>query len=611
MGNWVDKYKSLIFSSHKQNVIITDIDNLFLYAELPEALEDEGFAVLIAESDLDVRILFESHVRGSDGKCLIVSPTGYMPLPDILQEVLFYELGLKELFPNLDRKALKGLDFNALCTLSNIKPNEELGYNSTIIFLLENLFNIDFTSFNTSRSKEKILNALITVFNGYGKIGQPVVVFLADQAKPYFPDLISNGLTTSSLNEFIQSVWNDYAADHVISVDILDPILVKNIGYLFIEEILQPVLVSHERFNRENGALRIGLKYDLGEPDRMKLQSFNAYLSLQANDISDNYDEWFALIQVLSKAMNLATSLDKCDESNDLANIILKLNERFQRFIDNTYWSLFSLSGIRKPVVVARILDYLKAQSEKKKALIVLDGMNFWQWEIIADRLMSSGIESNSKVTMAFIPTITAWSRQAIFRGNKPNLNEDNSKEEKLFKEYWRIAGYQDYQVLFKRFNVDHLLKVNEISGLVEIVGTVCNDLDDIMHGSILGNKELASDTLQWIEKINFIETIKALKEKGFKCYITSDHGNVESKGVKNLSISEKVGAISRGQRHIQFSNDIMLKRFQEHNPEMNYGLRDNSVFLRDQYAFRKNQSTVITHGGSHLWEVLIPFIEI
>jgi hypothetical protein len=212
---------------------------------------------------------------------------------------------------------------------------------------------------------------------------------------------------------------------------------------------------------------------------------------------------------------------------------------------------------------------------------------------------------------MAYIPTITAWSRQSIFKGNKPDLSEDNSREGKLFMDYWRASAYQEYQILYQKFNVDHPFNEVEINVNVDILGIVCNDLDDIMHGSILGNKQLANDTLQWIAKSGLIEIIKSLKEKEFKCYITSDHGNLEAVGIKNLKLSEKVGSISRGQRHIQFSNETMLRNFQEQNPNLNYGLRETSVFLRDQSAFTKEQNTIITHGGSHLWEVLIPFAEI
>lgn len=611
MNNWIDKYKQLVYSSYKSNLIATDIDNLFVYEELKVLIEEDGYLVLIAKSDLEVRIIFELQVKGHDGKFLIVAPSEYKPLPDIVKDASCVTIGFKELFPKLDDKALKGLEFNSLCTLSNIRLYDDLGFNSTVIFLLENIYNIDYSSLHSGRSKEKILNALITVFFDHEGINPPVIDFLIDQARFSFPDLISMGLNKVNLLKFLQIQWQNYAKGSQLDIDFKDTFLAKSLGFLFIRGILKPVIVSRDRYETETGALRIGLQYDSTESERVKLQSYITYLEERARDIQDNQDEWFSIIQVLAQAMNIAIDLGIYNDGSGLTDITNKLNTRFQRYIDNVYWSVFSLSGIRRPIVVSRILEYLKAQPEKKKALIVLDGMNYWQWELISKELSSGGIDYTPKVTMAFIPTITAWSRQSIFKGNKPNLTEDNSKEERLFIDYWRNASYQDYQIAYKKFNIDHPLDINDISGDVDVLGIVCNDLDDIMHGSILGNQQLAAVTKQWVGKSNLLNLILSLKEKGFKCFITTDHGNVEAKGIKNLTISEKVGSLSRGQRHIMFSNDLMLNSFLEKNPGLQYGTRDTSIYLTDQSAFTNEQKTIITHGGSHLWEVLIPFIEL
>lgn len=135
--------------------------------------------------------------------------------------------------------------------------------------------------------------------------------------------------------------------------------------------------------------------------------------------------------------------------------------------------------------------------------------------------------------------------------------------------------------------------------------------MDDIMHGSVLGNEQLMASTLQWIQQSRIVEYIKALRLKGFKIFITTDHGNVEAMGIKNLKIKEKVGALSRGKRHIHFSNETMLANFREQNPGLVCGIKDNSVYLRQENAFTDQNVKVVTHGGSHLWEVLIPFGEI
>jgi len=93
--------------------------------------------------------------------------------------------------------------------------------------------------------------------------------------------------------------------------------------------------------------------------------------------------------------------------------------------------------------------------------------------------------------------------------------------------------------------------------------------------------------------------------------YITADHGNIEAKGLKNLSMKEKVGALSRGKRHLYFTNEILLQDFLDQNPDLILGRKNLSVYLKHQEAFTTENTNVITHGGSHFWEVIVPFISI
>lgn len=592
-------------------MIVADQDNLFEYAELQQAIQDSGFTIISAGTALDVRIRFELEVRGSQQKYLIVAAPSYTPPPDISNDVHFRTIGLRDLFPHLDAKAIQGLSFNALCLLSNIKPYEELGREKTLKFLLENLYNVDFDTLTTSKPKERILNALITVFLEKNAINQPLTSFLTKLAQPYFPELIAKGLNKEVLIDFLHVQWNTYLSDGLCDIDFEDAILNKSFGYLFVFDHLSPVKVSGERFQSIPKAIRIGAFVDENESNDTELEALISYLEQQQSSIEDLYDQWFNLIQVLAKAKIKELNSSNADLKGSFNQVVGALNQRFQRFIDNAYASLFSLSGVRRPVVVSRVLEYIKAQPDQRKALLVIDGMNYWQWLLIAKAFQSSGITVHSKSTMAYIPTITAWSRQALFRGNKPNLMESNSKEATMFADFWKNNGYNDYQIGFQDFGIHKPLDLAAISDSVNILGLVNDDLDNIMHGSVLGNDQLMASTLQWIQQSRIVEYIGELRAKGFKVFITTDHGNVEAKGIKNLRLKEKIGSLSRGKRHIHFSNQTMLTNFKEQNPDLNIGIRDNSVFLKQEDAFTDQNVKVVTHGGSHLWEVLIPFGEL
>jgi hypothetical protein len=611
MSNWIDKYKKLVISSHKLHIIVADLDNLFEYMELKQAFENDGYKILTAKTGLAVRLFFELEVRGSEIKYLIIAPANYSPLPDIEAHVHYQAIGLPQMFPNLDAKAIKGLSFNALCLLSNIKPYEELSHDKTLKFLLENLYNVDFDTLTNNKAKERILNSLITVLLEKNGINQPLTNFLTNISKPYFPELISMGLTNSNLIRFIQEQWQSYVDNENSLLDFKEPLLNKSLGYLFAFEYLKPVKISPAKYDGFPKPLKIGVYVDEQGHNDNELEGLIEYLKQQLEIIEDIADQWFKIIQVLANAKLKYLLSGNAALRESYLKIESAFNNRFQRFIDNTYGSLFSLSGVRKPVVVSRILEHINARPAKKKALIVIDGMNYWQWNILGHALADAGLTYSSNASLAFIPTITAWSRQAIFKGEKPDLFEDNSKESKLFQTYWLTNGVPAWQIDFKKFGVNESLSFDSISNDTTILGLVCNDLDDIMHGSILGNSQLKTSTEQWIEKSKIVQSISELKAKGFQIYITADHGNIEAIGLKNLTLKEKVGALSRGKRHLHFTNETLMENFLAQNQNLLLGKKGLSVYLKQQEAFTTENSQVITHGGSHLWEVIVPFISI
>ena len=611
MSNWIDKYKKLVISSHKQHIIIADQDSLFEYEELQQAFENDGFKLITCKTALAVRLAFELQVRESTDKYLIIAPSNYFPLPDIEMLVHFQALGLTKLFPNLDAKAIKGLSFNALCLLSNIKPYEELSHDKTLKFLLENLYNVDFDTLTNSKAKERILNALITVLLEKNGINEPLTKFLSTITKPYFPALVTKGLTKINLVNFIQEQWQSFVDKGNSELDFNESLLNKSLGYLFAFEYLKPVQVSPKKYESFAKPLKIGIFVDQQGHNDNELEGLIEYLKQQLEIIEDIADQWFKIIQIMANAKLKYLLSENQELKGNYQRIENSFNIRFQRFVDNTYGSLFSLSGVRKPVVVSRILEHINAKPAKKKALLVIDGMNYWQWNILGKALSNADINFTSNASLAFIPTITAWSRQAIFKGDKPDLSADNSKEAKLFETYWLRQGVPSFQIDFKKFSVNDPIDIESITPDTTILGLVCNDLDDIMHGSILGNGQLKTSTEQWIVKSKIVNTISALKTKGFQIYITADHGSIEATGLKNLTLKDKLGALSRGKRHLHFTNETLLDSFMELNTSIEVGKKGLSLYLKKQEAFTTENSQVITHGGSHLWEVIVPFISI
>lgn len=611
MANWIELTKKLLVSSSKRHILVADQDHLFEYPELHHAFQEDGFQVIQAKTGLDVRIHFELQVRESGNNFLIIAPGNYQPLPDIEEWVNFQTLSLSRLFPNLDPKAIKGLSYNGLCTLSGIKLYEELGHDKTLKFLLENLYNVDFDNLDMNRNREKMLNTLISVYIEKDDVNPPLAKFLANMTRSHFLELVSVGLNKNSLLSFIDQQWSLFVVEKKSLIDFNDSVLSKNMGYLFAFGLLKPVRLTSEQYQSFSGSLKIGIFTDEAENHDCELEGLTEHLEQQLQMIEDIPDQWFILIQVLSQArLNFFIS-----GNGGLREKYLKvenaINVRFQRFIENTYGSLFSLSGVRKPVVVSRILEHIRSNPSDKKALMVIDGMNYWQWQLLGKALKDNGILFIQNASLAYLPTITAWSRQAIFKGDKPDLSENNTREAKLFEIFWKHHNMLDFQINFIRFGINEPLLTDSIPDDICMLGLLCNDLDDIMHGSILGNEQLVASTGQWIEKSGIVSIIYGLLKRGFQIFVTSDHGNIEASGIRNLALHEKAWTLGRGKRHLHFANETMLQLFLDANQELVVGKRGLSIYLKHNEAFTDSNNKVITHGGSHIWEIIVPFIHI
>lgn len=611
MTTWIEKLERQLFSSSQNHTLFIDRDELFNYAELRHSIQAHGYKIIRAGSTLDVRIQYELKVRGSQKKIILVAPAGYQPLSDIKQRMYVAEVGFANLFPNLAVPPLQGLGFNELCTLSNMQHYTSLGEAATLRFLLENLYGVDFDALHGNKKKESTLAILIAVLLDGKGTNQAITDYLAALAKPHFPGLIKEDLSTEKLLAFLQQEWNEWVANGDTSIDFSWPILNRPIGNLFLNRRLEPVLVSQKVYAQTAAVQRIGLAYDQVLDHRTELESRINHLRAQIIQVQDVHDDWHQLAISAGMAFKDALSLNDRKLMDNLQKTINSLNERFQLYLDQSYDSAFSLSGIRKPFIVSRMLDHIAAKPRQRKALIVLDGISFWQWQLLADVLRQSGIETDTSVSMAFIPTITAWSRQAIFRGNRPDMNTTNAQEAKLFFNYWEDKGYHKQQIQFTRFSAQQPFCTVAISDQVSVLAMVCNDLDEIAHHSSLGLEQLYQSTQQWAAQANFATLIQELKQAGFSVFITTDHGNVLSKGIGNLGQDDKVGALSRGKRHLHFTSEKLRDDVVQKLSEQQVGIRGFSVYLKDEAAFIQRGIEVITHGGSHFWEVLIPFVTI
>ena len=133
------------------------------------------------------------------------------------------------------------------------------------------------------------------------------------------------------------------------------------------------------------------------------------------------------------------------------------------------------------------------------------------------------------------------------------------------------------------------------------------NGLDELMHGNIMGYEQLFLNTKLWIEKSGICNSIKDLRDAGFEVYLSTDHGNIEAELNLKVTAGQKSLMHSKSKRFIQFDTEDQAITYIENNKNYQLGKKEKSVYFKDTNGFGTSGDKVITHGGSHILELLIP----
>lgn len=314
--------------------------------------------------------------------------------------------------------------------------------------------------------------------------------------------------------------------------------------------------------------------------------------------------DWQQPLKTIDQVSRQIVKAVKQDKYKEIEPEIAYINQSFQQHLDTVYKQLITAAG---PRVVHKIMSHIERTYTigNKVALVVVDGLSYWQYTILEKFFANEGIASRNGVCHAWIPSVTQQSRQAIFRGAAPerDYSQNPKNEEKLWHDYWCSRNYEDFHVKY------FYEKLGDISQEVERLAFVTMTMDDDMH-SAHSMKQLYNDTEEWAK--NFVETLMKILDKGFEIILTADHGGVPSYAWGNLTQKEKAALYetgSRGQRHLIFNTLSTQHDFIELHKEVS----DQWLISGDSVVWRNNKcfgtSDCITHGGSHVLEMLVPLV--
>ena len=317
---------------------------------------------------------------------------------------------------------------------------------------------------------------------------------------------------------------------------------------------------------------------------------------------------WLQMIELISGLM-----LDTVHTSyySIVKELIAKINVQFQEHINSKYGTLQSSSFINHPRIVSHVLPHISSQYKGEKiAILVVDGMAYWQYMLFRSKLHDETIVKETTIH-SWIPSITQLSRQALFKGTTPSktYRQGPVNEERLWKNFWEAHSANTSEILYLH-EPDNLQVDNRITKLA----IVFKELDEKMHSST-DYRDLLSLTRNWLKRSNIISVIHNLLNSGFTIFMTTDHGNIESQGWRRLTQQESLNTHrsgSRSQRHLEYNDISSVSMFMEENSELSGSITvdEKTLYFKDDLSFSSEKS-LVSHGGSHFLEVLIPFVKI
>lgn len=379
---------------------------------------------------------------------------------------------------------------------------------------------------------------------------------------------------------------------------------------------LNPIILREYRSDLDLISVSYEMSYsDFAAPERtrrfIKEKSFSSeniekYCNIKIEELKAimnqniiTSDEWIQVAKTKAKILYYASM-------EDLSFDLTFIDDAFEMFVRNDYKNLSTQVNVNGPTILPNTLEYI---SGGKVALIVMDGMSLFDFEIISRHMNSISYELNGSYAM--IPTTTAISRQCLLSGKYPRELENHlslSREEKQFHEAAQNFGYLPKQVLYTRGYS------TEFSYQTRFAAIIVNDIDDMVHGQMQGRLGMFNDIELFAKSNKLQNLISDLHTKGFEIYITSDHGNRVCKGVGTLR-NTGIEVETKSKRM------VILKDFAEENELISkHTTTYEGYYLDKSYkylicdpdaSYDVAGDEVVTHGGSTIDEVIVPFIKI
>ncbi len=661
MSNWRDQILKEFAPKVARLTIVADPDGLLLEEGILEGIHERGFELIPFDDHIAFRYAYETRFRsrwdkGEHTDLVVVlrtpaSDLGALPY-DLLQAGRRLSFSLGDIFSNLSYPIITELDRADLDALYEAQQRHApgmLGDNATKEFILRHVFEI---APELIKQVSDLLRVLLRIhYRGQRlpRILNERLIILLQQSNLY-NDWPLDILVTDreAFFAFLQERWPVFL-DHEASKEAsrvreereayglkfdgpLDLPFDHHdirvyIDNLFVEGILQPV--SHEQADvLSKSWIGIGVQSQTQKDDSRRLQKLLDSLTTSIPPETAKHTEWLHLARNWAELVFLShkESVGNLSEyKSGITQLEANIDVAFSAWLLKRYAGLINLPPT-PPVMLHHLPRFLSHQLKdgNKIALVVIDGLSLDQWLVVRSSLTTqlSQYRLRENAVFSWVPSLTSISRQATFAGKAPiyfpNSIQGTEKEPALWAQFWADQGLAPNEVVYqKNLGDTGLDNLSEMLShpKVKVAGLVVDKVDKIMHGMEMGTAGMHNQVDQWVKQQYLSKLLTLLTEKGFRVYLTSDHGNIEAEGCGRPS--EGATADLRGERVRVYPDASLRRNIKDRFPESmewsTIGLPEDFLPLLAPHrkAFIQEKQRTVSHGGIAIEELIVPFIQI
>ena len=663
MSSWRDQILKEFTPKVARLTLVADPDGLLLEEGILEGVRERGFELIPFEDHIAFRYAYESKFRsrwdrGEHTDLVVVlrsqaSDLSGLPF-DLLQAGRRLSFNLGDIFPNLSYPVVTALDRGDLDALYEAQKRHapgQLGDNATKEFVLRHVFEI---APELVKQPSDLLRVLLRRHYRSQRIPTDLdgrFIQLLRQSN-VFDDWPLETLVADreAFFTFLQERWPIFldreAAKGTSGVredekpyglSIEGPVELPfdhhdirvYIDNLFVEGLLHSV--SHDHADALSKTwVGIGVRTAPIEDRSRRLGKLIDSLETSIPAEDAKHTDWFHFARGWAETILLANDqAEAIPESTGerIKNLQAQVDAGFAGWLFKRYAGLVNLPPV-PPVMLHHLPRFLARQMgedrNSKIALIVVDGLALDQWLVVREALASKqpGLKFREQAVFAWIPSLTSVSRQAAFAGKAPiffpSSIQTTDKEPALWAQFWADHGLTPNEVVYiKGLGDGSLETVSEALShpKARVAGLVVDKVDKIMHGMEMGTAGMHNQVRQWAKQPFMNTLLDLLLDRGFRVYLTSDHGNVEAEGCGRPA--EGAVADLRGERVRIYPDAVLRGKVKERFPA---ALEWGTVGLPEDYlallaparqAFVQEKQRAVSHGGVSVEELIVPLIQI